>query len=57
MNNDYMDSPASIIFLLTIMNEAGVENQIILNQSNSARILPGDSNSTTSYFTVAYFKN
>lgn len=57
LNNDYLDSPASIIFLLTMMNEAGAENQIILNQSNSARILPGDSKSTTSYFTVAYFKN
>jgi len=55
MNNDYLDSPASIILLLTMMNEAGAENQIILNQSNSARILGGDSNSTTSYFVVTYY--
>ncbi|MGD9678509.1 MAG: AmmeMemoRadiSam system protein B [Vulcanibacillus sp.] len=55
MNNDYLDSPASIILLLTMMNEAGADNQIILNQSNSARILRGDSNSTTSYFVVTYY--
>ena len=57
MNDDYLDSPASIIFLLTIMNQANVSEQTILNQSNSARILPGDSSCTTSYFTIAYFKN
>lgn len=54
MNNDYLDSPASIIVLLTMMNEVGSKEQFILNHTNSARILEEYSKSTTSYFTIVY---
>lgn len=53
-NNDYLDSPASIIVLLTMINEAGSKEQFILNHTNSSRILEEYSESITSYFTIIY---
>lgn len=55
MDNDYMDSPVSIITLLTVMDRLSAGGQLILDHNNSARIKSADSNSTTSYFTAIYY--
>ncbi|MFW6028644.1 MAG: AmmeMemoRadiSam system protein B [Halanaerobiales bacterium] len=56
-NNEYLDSPLSLITLLTIMNKEEAKNDILLENNNSARINPlTDSNYTTSYFTLVYYK-
>lgn len=55
MNNDYMDSPVSIITLLCAMEEMGAENQRIIAHDNSARISRTSFDNTTSYFTVVYW--
>lgn len=57
MDNNYMDSPVSIITLLTVMDRLGAREQIILDHNNSARISATDPNSTTSYFTVIYYSS
>lgn len=56
MNNDYMDSPPSIITLLNIMNEENVFNSKVIKHNNSAVILGKDIKETTSYFTLVYYK-
>jgi AmmeMemoRadiSam system protein B len=55
LNDAYLDSPASAIFLFTLLGKFGSKQQAILNQSNSALIHPSEFNSTTSYMTVIYF--
>jgi len=55
MDNDYMDSPISIITLLYAMEEIGAENQQIIAHDNSARISRSGFDNTTSYFTVVYW--
>jgi putative N-acetylmannosamine-6-phosphate epimerase len=55
MDNDYMDSPVSIITLLTAMDEIGANNQQIIAHDNSARISRSGFDNTTSYFTVVYW--
>jgi len=54
MNSDYLDSPPSIITLLSVMDILGANDQIQLDHSNSAIILNEDIHSTTSYFTVLF---
>lgn len=56
MNSDYLDSPPSIITLLSAMEEFSIDDQTKLNHSNSAIILNADIESTTSYFTLLFFK-
>ncbi len=56
MDNDYMDSPGSIITLLAAMDEAEVYKQKMLGHSNSALITGNGNDYTTSYFTYVYFK-
>lgn len=53
-NNDYMDSPPSIIALLSAMDASGAEYMKILGHSNSDRITCARSSETTSYFTVVF---
>lgn len=55
MDNDYLDSPASIITLLSAMETLGASHQQILEHNNSARISGKNSDSTTSYFTWIYW--
>ena len=55
MDNDYMDSPISIITLLYAMEEIGAENQQIIAHDNSARISGSSFDNTTSYFTIVYW--
>jgi len=51
MTNDNMDSPPSIMTLLTVMKDAGTDEFKLLGHDNSARIAKTYSDSTTSYFT------
>ncbi len=53
-NNDYMDSPPSIITLLSAMDTAGAEHMKVLDHSNSDIIAGSRSSETTSYFTVVF---
>ncbi|HOJ09208.1 MAG TPA: AmmeMemoRadiSam system protein B [Clostridiales bacterium] len=55
-NNDYMDSPPSIIALLSAMNASGAEHMKMLDHSNSDEIAGARSSETTSYFTVVFFR-
>ena len=55
-NNDYIDSPPSIIALLSAMNAVNAEQMKILDHSNSDKIAGARSNETTSYFTVIFYK-
>ena len=55
MNNDFMDSPASIITLLAAMDEVKAYNQKMLNHSNSAIIAGNGYDYTTSYFTYVFY--
>jgi MEMO1 family protein len=55
MNNDFMDSPASIITLLAAMDEVKADNQKMLNHSNSAIIAENGYDYTTSYFTYIFY--
>ena len=54
MNNDYVDSPPSLIALLTAMKTAGTDKHYFMGHSNSARILRSSTTNTTSYFTVLF---
>jgi len=49
-----MDSPPSIITLLSVMDAAGAEHMEILDHSNSDKITGSISSETTSYFTVIF---
>jgi len=57
MNNDYLDSPASIICLLKIMENFKAKNLKILNHTNSGEILQEKYQPTTSYFEIIFYKN
>jgi hypothetical protein len=55
LNDDYLDSPASAVFLLRMVEHLGSNAQSLINQGNSARIYPSEYNNTTSYMTIIYF--
>lgn len=56
MSNDHLDSPPSIIALLSAMEKAEAKSMKILDHSNSARIAGEKSDSTTSYFSIVFSK-
>jgi MEMO1 family protein len=56
MGNDNMDSPPSIITLLSAMNAIGADKLKVLGHSNSDRIANSDTGYTTSYFTMVFGK-
>ena len=49
-----MDSPTSIITLLSAMDTAGAEHMKVLDHSNSDIIAGARSSETTSYFAVVF---
>jgi MEMO1 family protein len=54
LNNDYMDSPASLALLLTTMQKLGADTRELLHHTNSG-ILQGDPlQPTTSYISIAF---
>lgn len=56
MNNDYVDSPPSLILLLLLMERLGAAGPEILAHTNSGVLLGSDLIETTSYFTFAYHR-
>ncbi len=56
MSNDNLDSPPSLMTFLTIMDGIGATKSDILGHDNSARISKQQSTSTTSYFTMVFYK-
>lgn len=54
LDNDFVDSPESIILLSQMMDLQGVSNLKVLYHTNSAEILNNDFVDTTSYFTIYY---
>ena len=56
MSNDYVDSPSSIVLMLSLMKKLGTTNQILYENTNSGRILSSPFVSTTSYFSIGFTK-
>lgn len=54
MDDQYLDSPSSIITLLKVMDELGCVNMRVLHHSNSALVLKKGVTETTGYFTIIY---
>ena len=53
MNNDYMDSPASVVALLKLMQK--LEKQpVLISNTNSGVILKDPTTQTTSYFEILF---
>ncbi len=57
MGNEYLDSPASIGVLFSAMEELGVNDFKILENTNSGVLLGNDLIETTSYMTIAFSNN
>lgn len=54
MNDDYLDSPASIGILFKTMEKAGMNDFTILNHTNSGVLLGNKNIATTSYITLLF---
>ena len=54
MNNDYLDSPKSLVALLTLMDRDKRKYKI-LNNTNSGQLFNENSTLVTSYFTIIYY--
>lgn len=55
LNNDYLDSPASIGTLLMTMQKLGTTNMDILYHTNSGKLERDNISPTTSYFSLAFY--
>lgn len=55
LNNDYLDSPASVAALLMIMQALRTTNMDLLQHTNSGELQRDDYIETTSYFSIAYY--
>ena len=55
LNNDYLDSPPSIITLLMTMQALGATKMELLYHTNSGEMQKNNSIETTSYFSIAYY--
>jgi len=56
LNNDYLDSPPSLAILLLTMKKIGVNNIVVLNNTNSGEIAKNNTIETTSYFSIMFSK-
>lgn len=54
LNSEYLDSPASIVLLLKIMEKKDKNNMTILKHTNSGEILKSEAAPVTSYFEIAF---
>lgn len=54
LNNDYMDSPSTMITTLELMDMFKANKLKILEHKNSLDIIPVESDSTTSYFSIVF---
>ncbi len=57
MTNDNLDSPPSIIALLTAMNAVGAQSMSLIENNNSAKISGKSHDYTTSYFTMLFYRD
>jgi MEMO1 family protein len=55
LNNDYMDSPASVGILLMTMQKLGKSKMEVIHNTNSGILQKNEHIETTSYFSIAYF--
>jgi MEMO1 family protein len=55
LNNDYIDSPGTLISFLKVMDKLGIANSQIVNRDNSGRILSSEWEETTSYFEMVFY--
>jgi len=55
LNNDYLDSPSSIVVLLMAMQTLGAAKMELLYHTNSGEIQKNNSIEATSYFSIAYY--
>jgi MEMO1 family protein len=55
LNNDYLDSPPSLVVLLKTMQAVNTTQMELLYNTNSGQIQKNDSIETTSYFSIAYY--
>ena len=53
--NDNLDSPASLVTILKLMDKSEVQNKSVLNRSNSELILKKRLKETTSYITYLFY--
>ncbi|MCG8485559.1 MAG: AmmeMemoRadiSam system protein B [Clostridia bacterium] len=56
MDNDYLDSPPTIMTLFEIMNRENVSGLKVLDHSNSSIIAGEYAESNTSYYTLLFYK-
>lgn len=56
MGNDNLDSPPSLITLLSVMKDEGDYEMMVTGHSNSSEIAGKYSDSTTSYFTMLFYR-
>lgn len=54
-DNDYLDSPISIVTLLKLMNKLNAQNKLLLNHSNTELIIKMKMQETTSYLTYLFY--
>lgn len=54
LNNDYIDSPPSIVMMLMLMQKQNTANFDIYFNTNSGDLLNDDSIETTSYFSIGF---
>jgi AmmeMemoRadiSam system protein B len=55
LNNDYVDSPQSIVVLLKINELRSFPNMKVLHNTNSGYLLKDEHIETTSYFSIVYY--
>lgn len=55
LNNDYLDSPSSIVVFLMVMQEWETTRRDIYFHTNSGELQNDESGATTSYFSIAYY--
>lgn len=56
MDNDHLDSPASLGTLISTMNNLGINDFTLLDHTNSGIMLANDVVETTSYMTIMYLE-
>ena len=54
LNNSYLDSPASIVVLLKVMDKLDVSNLELLHHTNSGEMVRNESVEVTSYFVAGF---
>jgi len=55
LNNDFLDSPPSIVTLLMAMHTLGTTKMEVLYHTNSGELQKNNSIETTSYFSIVYY--